>query len=108
MIGVKEAAARLDIVVFSSLHLAEAHLVRGLLTCEGVNNRIRNELLPQLGGEVPFNDVRVEVLVAKADEAQALALIKGAGEGAEWVCPSCHEKNPAAFELCWSCGVGLA
>lgn len=100
--------AQLDVVVYSSLHIAEAHLVRGLLSSEGIESRVRNELLPQLGGEVPFNDVRVEVLVARADEARALALIRTAGDGEEWICPACQEKNPAAFELCWSCGAGLA
>lgn len=46
--------------------------------------------------------------MAQADEARSLVLIKAAGDGPEWACPSCAETNPASFELCWNCGVGLA
>jgi hypothetical protein len=45
------------------------------------------------------------------DAGRALALIdeflRTPGGGAPRTCPSCSEENPAAFDLCWSCGAGL-
>lgn len=71
--------------------------------------RLRNELVAGLAGEVPFDAVRVEVLVPVEEAARAQQLVDEARQpaGADRPCPACSESNPAAFELCWSCGAEL-
>lgn len=98
-----------EVVVFSSLNVAECHLIRSLLTREGIESRLKGEFRAGVGGEIPLNDARAEVLVAAHDEHPALALIERAGDnvGPDRCCPACGEPNPPAFELCWSCGVDL-
>jgi hypothetical protein len=98
-----------DVVVFSSLNAVEAHLVRSLLTREGIPSRLRNGMLTSLAGELPMNEVRAEVLVRPEHEAAAEAVVaetrRPAGE--DRTCPDCAEENPSEFELCWRCGADL-
>lgn len=100
------SAAPRPVVVYSSLNHAEAHLVRSLLTREGIGSRLRNQHRVALMGEIPTDDARIEVLVLPEESERALALIAGYDKptALEWHCAACGEANPPAFELCWKCG----
>ncbi len=98
-----------EVVVFSSINTAECYLVRSLLTREGIASRLVGEFRAPLGGEVPLDDARTELLVAVPDQAAAEALIDQARrtDGPDRPCAACGEPNPPAFELCWSCGADV-
>lgn len=99
-----------DVVIFSSLNLAEVHLVRSMLTREGIVSKMRRQFLAALAGEIPVDDARIELLVEPALVEPAEALIRAAAEAAkvELRCPACGEQNPGSFEMCWQCGAELA
>lgn len=98
-----------EVVVYSSLNMAEVHLVRSLLTREGIGSRIRRQFLAPLMGEIPADDARAELLVPLDRAPTATAVIDAArnSEDVERPCPGCGEMNPGAFELCWACGADL-
>ncbi|MCA9548058.1 MAG: hypothetical protein KC613_26815 [Myxococcales bacterium] len=98
---------RKPVVIFSSLNLAEAHLVHQALRQARLKATLRNALRAPLMGEIPADDARAEVTVAPEDEAAAQAVIaalEAQGQGDEWACRDCGEANPASFEICWQCG----
>ena len=94
------------ICVYSSLNVAEVHLVKSALTQEGLESFIRAHHLGPLAGEVPFDDARAELYVRPEDARRAEVVIKAALNvvGPDWTCTQCQEKNPVSFELCWQCG----
>lgn len=100
---------RREVVVYSSPTLTEAHLVRSVLTRERIWSRLRHDHLSALAGQLPVNEVRVEVLVEAADAPAALEVLDTAQRVRGWPrpCPSCGEENPPAFEICWSCGADV-
>ncbi len=99
-----------DVVIFSSLNLAEVHLVRSMLTREGIVSKMRRQFLAPLAGEIPVDDARIELLVEPTAVEPAAALIRAAAEAAkvERPCSACGEPNPGSFEVCWQCGADLA
>ena len=94
-----------DIVVFSSLNLAEVHLIRGALTREGIPSRMKAQMLGPLAGEVPMDSARTELYVTQAFADRALKVIESAKalDGPDRPCPACGEMNPISFEVCWQC-----
>lgn len=98
-----------EVVVFSSLNLADVYLVRSMLTREGIASRLRGGLRGPLGGEIPIDDARAELVVERASASAAEALIRAAREAdtPDRICPSCGETNPGSFEICWQCGAEL-
>ena len=98
-----------DAVVFSSLNLAEVHLIRSALTREGIPSRIKSSMLAPLAGEVPMDDARTELYVAVSLVEDALEVIRSAQTltGPDRHCAQCEEMNPISFELCWNCGADL-
>jgi len=98
-----------EVVVYSSINVAEVHLVRSLLTREGIGSRVRRQLLGPLMGEIPADDARAELLVPADALEAARAMIHEArtAEDIEQRCAACGETNPGSFELCWSCGADL-
>lgn len=91
--------------VHAAKTLAEASLVRGSLVAAGLEVQLRGMSRPGLAGEIPIPDATVDVWTKQADAEAAFALLAGLDAKAhlEWVCPRCGERNPASFELCWSC-----
>ena len=98
-----------EVVIFSSLNSAVAHLVRSALTHEGIPSTLRRQHLAPLMGEVPADDARAEVAVAPADVERALEVVRAAqtADLPDRDCPTCGEGNPGSFEICWSCGADL-
>ena len=95
----------LKTVVFSTLDIATAQLAAHHLKSEKLEVEIRGEHRISLGGEIPLNDARVEVLVAEVDAPAAeVSLARLFAESRpEWVCNGCGESNPGNFEHCWHC-----
>ena len=98
-----------DIVIFSSLNLANVHLVRSVLTHEGIPSRMKAQMLGPLAGEVPMDAARTELYVSKDLAQRALDIIADAQrqDGPERICDQCGETSPASFEICWQCQVPL-
>jgi hypothetical protein len=97
------------VVIFSSLNLTEVHLVQSFLKDQGYRSTVRGALRSVLGGEVPMDDARIELLVSCRHASAALTVIKQHQEkpANEWVCLSCHQPNPGSFEFCWQCETPL-
>ncbi|MBV70607.1 MAG: hypothetical protein CMH52_04585 [Myxococcales bacterium] len=93
------------IVVFSSLQAVDVHLVRSVLTREGIPSFIRSQHISPLVGEVPVDEARVELYVFPQHLDSARQVIDDAvnQDGPDWVCEQCGEVNPCTFEVCWSC-----
>ncbi len=93
--------------VFTSPDSAETGYYKSILDAAGVICYIRNEYAdnPALAGET-YQPTLCVVDDGDYDEAvrilQACRPPEVAGSS-EWICPACQEKNPANFELCWSC-----
>ncbi len=98
-----------EVVVFSSLNPTEVHLVRSMLTREGIGSRVQGQFRTGLAGEIPVDDARTELFVPAPRAAEATVIIDAARAAAdvERPCPACGESNPGAFELCWSCGADI-
>lgn len=98
-----------EVVVFSSINPTEVHLVRSVLTREGITSRVLGQFRTGLVGEIPTDAARTELFVPAPLAAEAVALIERALAAAdvERTCPACGEANPGAFELCWACGADI-
>jgi hypothetical protein len=69
---------------------------------------IRNETTSQLVNIFAMPLQPTLCLLNDADFEQASALLRPhqsseVSTAEEWLCPSCKESNPAAFEVCWKC-----
>lgn len=93
------------IVVFSSLQAVDVHLVRSVLTREGIPSFIRSQHISPLVGEVPVDEARVELYVFPTHFEAARKVINDAvnQDGPDWTCELCGEVNPCTFEVCWAC-----
>ena len=102
--------------VFSSPDLIQAAQLKDLLEREGIPCLIRNDILGNIAGEVPFTEAFPEVWVqndgdvgrAEAIKADWRAARRMDPGGAAWVCPACGEKLEAQFSSCWKCGTERA
>ena len=100
--------------VFVARHLAEAHLVKGLLESEGIGAEVHGEDLASVRGAVPVTpDTSPSVWIieeSQAEEAAALIERYEAGTAAglqgapPWQCSMCGEKVEQQFTNCWKCG----
>ncbi len=95
--------------LYSTANLAEAHLIKGMLSAAGIETRIFNEHLQGGLGELPFPEVYPEIwLEDERDASRARRIIASYERPAELPsrrCRSCGEDSPGAFEICWCCGV---
>lgn len=91
--------------------LAEAHLLRDLLSRAGVDARILNEHAQGGVGDIPFTHAWPEIWLDRPEDAErARALIDAfehASPGPDLRCGACGESNPGSFEVCWHCGLAL-
>ncbi|MEX2587297.1 MAG: DUF2007 domain-containing protein [Actinomycetota bacterium] len=90
--------------------LAEAHLIRGYLSAEGIECEIRNEHLIGGMGELPVTaETLPQVWVDDIERQRARDLIHQAldqtrVQDTDWVCPQCQEPIQGQFTECWNCG----
>jgi len=93
--------------VFSSPDPTEVGYYKSILDAAGISSFIRNENANSIGlaGAMFFPSLCV-IEDTTYDEAIRILKsrqVKNASVTAEWACPSCSEKNPGNFELCWNC-----
>ncbi len=84
--------------------------MRESLAAAGLEVALRGMSRPGLAGEIPIPDAVVDVWVKEgdADAARACLADLEAKAHLEWVCRQCGERNPASFEVCWSCQRDIA
>ena len=96
--------------LIASLNTLEVHHLKNVLEAEGIQCRLRNELLTRLAGEIPFTECALELhLVDEADRWRAERILEDwrratPGTGDPWVCGSCGEHLEGQFTACWRCG----
>ncbi len=93
--------------VFSSSDPTEVGYYKSMLDEAGIASFIRNENANSIGliGAAFFP---ILCVTEDADYDEAIRILKTrmvpkTVEVADWTCPSCSEKNPGNFELCWNC-----
>ena len=93
--------------VYRAAKPTAAHLLMNLLIDEGIDAQVSEENEPFAG--LPI--VPADVLVRKADEARALAIVAECerelverAERPDWTCPKCGAKVVGAFDECDACG----
>jgi hypothetical protein len=90
----------------------EAYLLLDRLMQAGIKAHVFNEHMSSIVGDVPPDVALPQVwLDDDADRARAEAVLREyrveRSRTGSVFCRSCHEENPATFELCWSCGAEL-
>lgn len=94
--------------IYAAASLTEAYLLLHRLQQAGIAARVFNEHAHGAMGEIPFTHAYPELWVEHdRDVARARALIdeyeRAGNDAAAWICPTCGESNPSAFEICWRC-----
>jgi hypothetical protein len=93
--------------VFSGPDVTQVGYYKSVLDEAGISSFIRNENATSIGlaGAMFFPALCV---TNDADYDEAIRTLKSrqfqsAPPAADWTCPTCLEKNPGNFELCWNC-----
>jgi len=94
--------------LYSSLKRLEVYHLRNLLEAEGIPCFMRNELLSQLAGEVPFTECQLELWLRRPEDLSRAEKIlrdflRGSPPGRAWSC-ACGEWLEGQFTACWQCG----
>jgi hypothetical protein len=113
-IGYTRVASNSEMIkAYTAANLQDAHILLGLLASSGIKARILNASAQGGLGEIPFTHTYPELWIEDArDAARARAVIaefeRPTRAEPPRRCPSCHEDNPARFEVCWKCGTSIA
>ena len=93
--------------VFSSPDVTQVGYYKSVLDEAGITSFIRNENVNSIGlaGAMFFPALCV---TDDADYDEAIRTLKarqlpGGTVTADWNCPTCTEKDPGNFEVCWNC-----
>jgi Putative prokaryotic signal transducing protein len=93
--------------VFTSQDFTQVGYYKSVLDEAGISSFVRNENANSIGlsGAIFFPSLCV---TEDADYDEAIRILKSrqykeTTPVADWTCPSCSEKNPGNFELCWNC-----
>ena len=93
--------------IYKAANVTEAHLVKNLLLEEEIDASVSEENEPLAGLPIVASDV----LVRKADEARARAIIEQyeeqeieRAERPDWTCSKCGATVIGAFDQCDACG----
>jgi hypothetical protein len=94
--------------LYASLKRLEVYHLRNLLEADGIPCFVRNELLSQLAGEVPFTECQLELWLRRPEDQQRAEevlrdFLRGPLRGSPWRC-TCGEQLEAQFTACWQCG----
>ncbi len=97
--------------IYNAANLPEAHILAGVLASRGIRVRILNANASGAIGELPVDAAAPQLwLEDPREEPRARAVIEEfqrSSPDPARPCPACGEENPAAFEVCWSCGRNL-
>jgi len=93
--------------VFTSQDFTQVGYYKSILDEAGISSFVRNENSgnPAASGAQFLPTLCV---IEDTDYDEAIRILKSqqykeATPVADWTCPSCSEKNPGNFELCWNC-----
>jgi hypothetical protein len=92
--------------VYTNQDFTQVGYYKSILDAAGIVTFIRNESANTAGMSGPMFLPTLCVLQDDDyDEATRILTEQRTPQasGADWICPSCSEKNPANFELCWNC-----
>lgn len=99
--------------IYTAVNLAEAYLVRDLLTHSGVVSHVFNQHAMAAMGELAPSSAYPQVWIAQEHQEQHARSVIADYETrpastTTRPCFSCGEQNPDEFELCWNCSAPLA
>jgi len=81
--------------------------IQNIIENSGIKTLLKNEYIGGAAGDLAPLDTWLELWVEEdADYSRAIELIDNintAENSGDWFCRNCHEKNTAAFEVCWNC-----
>ena len=97
---------------YTALNRFDAYLLLHRLQQASIAAHVFNEHTSSIVGDVPPDVAQPQVWLERARDRPRAEVVLGAlaAEHAQTgtvVCRVCNEENPANFELCWKCGVGL-
>ncbi len=82
--------------------------IKNVLEGEGMETVVVNEFASGGAGDLPTFDTWPELwLEDESSYERARTIVQrilGDSDAEAWFCRSCHEKNEAAFRICWNCG----
>jgi len=96
--------------VITCKNVAQAGLLKGLLTGKGIACEIRGEYLSMASGAIPFSECYPELWVLGDEEFKRAKDIldewqsKQIEQYESWICQGCGEENEGQFSSCWRCG----
>ncbi len=98
--------------IYTARNLAEAYLVRDLLTRSGVVVHVFNEHAMAAMGELALGSAYPQVWIAQEHQEQHARSVIAEYETRPVStitrnCHTCGEQNPGEFELCWNCAATL-
>lgn len=101
--------------LFRHRDLTTIGFYESILESEGIETHIRNKELTMSGlTEIPIPEFYPALCVVHPEDAErALELLRqretenAVGADTEVTCPSCQEKSPGNFDVCWSCSSSL-
>lgn len=95
------------VCIYHAQDTLEANIIKGMLVNAGIQTQLKGEALQGALGEIPFLETQISVWVETIKQRQATDLLveyqQNKQPAAPWFCQSCKQRNPAEFDLCWSC-----
>jgi len=92
-------------LVYSNDQLLMVNNVKNLLQNAKIDSQLKNEFLAGGAGDLSPFDTWPELWVDEKDAASARVVINQMSDDSNivWLCSTCNEENPAAFDICWQC-----
>ncbi len=95
-------------ILYSTLNVTEAHVIRFLLEHHGIEATVENETMNPLFGMVSAKDAQVRVMVPEERLPEARALLQEASsidlsQITLARCRKCGEMVCDRFDYCWNC-----
>ncbi len=98
--------------VFASNDRSAIEILRGLLSAEGIESVVLNEITGAVLGDIPFWHAMPELWISNTgdlERAQAIVADFASGETKKtlpdtpWTCNQCGEEIEGQFTECWNC-----
>ncbi len=81
--------------------------IKNIIENAGIKTIFKNEYIAGAAGDLSPLDTWLELWVEEdSNYDNAITIIKELNtktNNDDWICQKCHEKNNAAFEICWQC-----
>ncbi len=81
--------------------------IKNIIQNANIEIYLKNEFIGGAAGDLSPFDTWLELWVVNdKDYDQSMILINALEKNDhafDWICPQCHEENPATFDTCWQC-----